>query len=203
MVSRRLPFACLLILLITACGGEQPSLDRIPDDGIILAFGDSLTFGTGVKPTESYPAVLQRLTGRKVINAGVPGELTAAGTKRLPGLLDKHQPNLLILIHGGNDMLRKKDLVIAGNNLRTMIEMARARGIPVVMMAVPNPTLILSPAEFYEEVASSMLVPIEINAISDVLQYPGNKSDGVHPNSKGYRMMAEQLYDFLQILGAI
>jgi len=194
--------AILLVLLISGCG-DKLSINPIPDDGVILAFGDSLTFGTGVNREESYPAVLQALTGRKVINAGVPGELTADGMKRLPSLLNEHTPNLLILIHGGNDMLRKKNLEIATDNLRAMIEMAKARDISVVMMAVPNPTLILSPAEFYEKLAGSMEVPIEVDAISDILQYPGNKSDSVHPNAKGYRMMAESLQELLQSLGAI
>jgi lysophospholipase L1-like esterase len=129
--------------------------------------------------------------------------LTAKGLERLPGLLDKHQPDLLILIHGGNDMLRKKSLQKATDNLRQMIALSRNRGIPVVMMAVPNPTLVLSPADFYEELASEMSVPIEIDAIADILQYPSNKSDAVHPNAKGYRMMAESLQDLLSSTGAL
>jgi lysophospholipase L1-like esterase len=199
----RIPAVILLILIISGCSGDDASIDRIPDNGVILAFGDSLTFGTGVKREESYPAVLQTLTGRKVVNAGVPGEVTADGMKRLPRLLEEHNPNLLILIHGGNDMLRKKNLNVATKNLRSMIEMARSRDIPVVMMAVPNPTIFLSPAEFYEELANSMKVPIEVDAISDILQYPSNKSDSVHPNAKGYRMMAESLNELLQSLNAI
>ena len=77
------------------------------------------------------------------------------------------------------------------------------RNVPVVMMAVPNPTLILSPADFYEELAEEMNVPIEVDAIADVLQYPSNKSDAVHPNDKGYRMMAESLHELLQSAGAL
>ena len=203
MRIRRISSAILFVLIISGCSGEDASIDRIPDDGVILAFGDSLTFGTGVKREESYPAILQTLSGRKVINAGEPGEVTTDGMQRLPGLLKEHNPNLLILIHGGNDMLRKKNLDVAIENLRSMIEMARNRDIPVVMMAVPNPTLILSPAEFYEELADSMKVPIEVDAISDILQYPSNKSDSVHPNAKGYRMMAESLNELLQSLNAI
>ena len=193
----------LLVFWLAGCGNSGPQFDSIPVDGSILAFGDSLTYGTGVKKHESYPSVLQELTGRTVINAGVPGELTANGLQRLPGLLDQHQPDLLILVHGGNDMLRKKNLAKAVENLRQMIELSRNRNIPVAMMAVPNPTLILSPAEFYEELATEMNVPIEVDAIADILQYPGNKSDAVHPNAKGYRMMAESIHELLTSAGAL
>lgn len=192
-----------LALNLSGCGGGQPQIDPIPEDGTILAFGDSLTHGSGVNKEQSYPSQLARLINRKVINAGIPGELSADGLKRLPGLLDQHQPRLMILIHGGNDMLRKKNLNKAADNLRAMIREARNRNIAVVMMAVPNPTLILSPAGFYEVVADELNVPIEVDAISDILQYPGNKSDAIHPNEKGYRMMAERLKTLLQDANAL
>jgi len=190
-------------LVIGGCADRSAGLTPLAEDAVILAFGDSLTHGTGVKREHSYPTVLQRLTGRKVINAGVPGEVTATGVKRLLDLLTKYQPDLLIIIHGGNDMLRKKNLDMATNNLKTMILMAQERNVQVVMMAVPNPTLILSPAEFYEELANNMGVPIEVDAISDILQYPSNKSDAIHPNEKGYRMMAESLHELLLSKGAL
>ena len=146
---------------------------------------------------------MQQISGRKVINAGKPGELSAEGLRRLPNVLSEHSPDLLILVHGGNDMLRKKNLDMATNNIRTMILTAQERNIQVVMMAVPNPTLILSPADFYEELADSMGIPIEVDAISNILQFPANKSDTVHPNAKGYRIMAERIHALLVSYGAL
>lgn len=90
-------------LLLTACGG--PKLEALPADATILAFGDSLTAGTGVSSENSYPAVLARLLERKVINAGVPGEVTEDGKARLPRLLDEHSVQLVVICHGGNDFL--------------------------------------------------------------------------------------------------
>nr|WP_305909554.1 GDSL-type esterase/lipase family protein [Methylomarinum sp. Ch1-1]MDP4522473.1 GDSL-type esterase/lipase family protein [Methylomarinum sp. Ch1-1] len=98
-------FACFLMLLF---GCEQPpQLNKLPTEAVILAFGDSLTYGTGASPQRNYPSVLSQLTGLQVINAGIPGEISRNGRKRLPDILDKQQPDLLILIHGGNDILRK------------------------------------------------------------------------------------------------
>lgn len=188
----------LLVPVLTACGGSSNSLTPLSNDAIILAFGNSLTFGTGTTPDKSYPAVLQELSGRKVINAGVSGELSAEGLSRLPGLLEEHNPDLLILIHGGNDILKKRNLDRAADNLKAMISLAHSKGVQVVMMAIPNPTLILSPAEFYEVVAEETGVPIEVDAIADILQFPANKADTVHPNARGYRQMAERLYALLQ-----
>ncbi|HTS86232.1 MAG TPA: GDSL-type esterase/lipase family protein, partial [Usitatibacter sp.] len=86
-----------LALLLGACGGTKAKLDKLDRGATVLAFGDSLTFGTGANPDESYPAVLAQLTGLKVVNAGVPGELSAEGLARLPDAIDEAKPRLLIL----------------------------------------------------------------------------------------------------------
>jgi acyl-CoA thioesterase-1 len=191
-----------LLLLVSACS-DQPRLKPLPRDGVILAFGDSLTFGTGASRDQSYPAVLSRIISRTVINAGVPGEVSAGGLKRLPGELDRHHPQLLIVIHGGNDILRSLGFSQAADNIHKMIEMARDRGIDVVMLGVPRPGLILSAPDFYEEVAAATGTPIDVDAIADILQYPANKSDGIHPNARGYQMMAERIQELLKDAGAI
>ena len=94
--------AALLLLAIGlgACSDSKPQLPLLSADAVILAFGDSLTFGTGANSEHSYPAELARLTGLTVINAGIPGEVTAQGVRRLPALLDRYKPQLLLLCHG-------------------------------------------------------------------------------------------------------
>ena len=91
-------------LLMAGCDTKHASI--LSDNARILAFGDSLTYGTGAQKGEDYPSVLASLTGLEIINAGIPGEVSSDGLKRLPNLLDEHQPDLLILVHGGNDILK-------------------------------------------------------------------------------------------------
>ena len=106
-------YMLLMLIGLTGCSSDL-ELPPLNNDAVILSFGDSLTSGTGANKAESYPAYLEQLISRKVINAGVPGELSERGLKRLPALLEEHQPDLLILCHGGNDLLRKKDLAQMG-----------------------------------------------------------------------------------------
>ncbi len=191
-----------VLLLLCSCGSSH-TLQPLATDAVILAFGDSLTYGTGTDRSLSYPTVLASMTGMTVVNEGVPGEVSSKGMARLPTVLDTHKPDLLVLIHGGNDMLRRTGMQQAKHNLRAMITLARSRGIDVVMLGVPKPGLILSAADFYEEIAEETGTPIDNDAIADILQYPANKSDAVHPNADGYRMLAEAVYDLLSDNGAI
>lgn len=190
-------------VLVTACGDEPVALPGLAPDAIILAFGDSLTYGTGAGDYQSYPAVLADRTGRRVINAGVPGEESAGGLRRLPGLLDRYRPNLLILSHGGNDILRKRDAAVIETNIRAMIRTSRERNIPVVMLAVPNVGLFLSPADFYQDIAADMQVPIEDDILADVLGDNRYKSDYVHPNAAGYARIADAVQALLTKHGAL
>jgi len=198
-----IPVLCVLLLFISACGDETPRLSPLSSDAVILAFGDSLTYGNGAKENESYPAVLQELSGRMVINAGVSGEESEPGLKRLVGVLEKYQPQLLILCHGGNDLLRKKDLNKMESNIRNMIQLAKDKNIPVVMLGVPKPGLFLSSFEVYKKIADSTDIVFMEDLIPEILADKSLKSDTVHPNKDGYQVMAESIYSTLKESGAL
>ena len=196
--------ALLLVAAFAAgCGGPKAKLDKLDGSAVVLAFGDSLTFGTGATPAEAYPAVLERRIGRKVVNAGVPGETSGQGLERLPEVLDEVKPRLLILCHGGNDFLRRLDDARAAENVREMIRLARARGIPTVLLATPKPGLPPSIPAFYGEIAAELGVPFEEAVVRAVLFDAGLKSDMVHPNGAGYARIAEAVEKVLKKAGAI
>jgi lysophospholipase L1-like esterase len=184
--------------MLASCGKAVPKLAPLAPDAVVLALGDSLTFGTGAAATQSYPAALERLIGRKVVSAGVPGEVSASGLARLPAVLDHVQPQLLILCHGGNDLLRQLDTGALARNLRAMVRLARDRGIPVVLIAVPKPGLFPSAHPIYAEIAAELGVPIEQDALAQILTDNQLKSDPIHPNAQGYARLAERIADLLK-----
>lgn len=158
----------------------------------ILAFGDSLTYGYGASMEESYPKRLEHLIGREVINAGVPGEVSAEGLQRLPKLLEQYNPALLILCHGGNDILQKKDFTQLRTNLEAMILLAQSKGTEVILIAVPEFGLLgLTPPSLYHELSEKHLLPIEEDILPHLLNDNRYKSDLIHPNAAGYEQMAK------------
>ncbi len=190
------------LTLLAACG-KSPQVPALGANDVVLAFGDSLTYGTGASQDESFPAQLQSLIGRKVVNAGVPGEVSADGLQRIPAALEEAQPKLLILCHGGNDFLRKLSDAEAAANVRAMIKLAKDKGIGVVLVATPKPGFSLSPPDFYAALAKEFSLPFNDNAIGNVLRDNALKSDLVHPNVKGYAQIAEALAKLLKKSGAV
>lgn len=182
-----------LLLVLPALSGckDRPAIAHLETDAVILAFGDSLTYGTGAPRDESYPAQLQRLLNRQVINAGIPGEVSAAGLARLPEVLAEHRPGLVILCHGGNDFLRQHDTVLVRNNLREMVSLIKGSGMDVILVSVPRMGLLLAPAPFYAEIAKEFNIPVVEETLTDVLGKPSLKSDRIHPNARGYGILAE------------
>jgi lysophospholipase L1-like esterase len=195
-------FLAALVLLAAGCG-QSAKLPPLPSDAVILAFGDSLTYGTGANEGESYPAQLEQLVGRRVARSGVPGEVTAQALQRLPGALDEHEPRLLLLCIGGNDFLRRLGNEQAEANVRAMVKLAKSRGVQVFLIGTPEPGLRISPPGFYERIAREFALPYEESVIADVLTDASLKSDQVHPNARGYRIIAERIAADLRKSGAI
>ncbi|MDT8281730.1 MAG: arylesterase [Gammaproteobacteria bacterium] len=193
---------CLVPLLIVACS-DNTQLQALDINATVLAFGDSLTYGTGTSRDKAYPAILQTLIRRKVINVGIPGETSEQGLRRLPALLDAYHPDLIIICHGGNDILRKLDLSKTQKNIQQMIDLARHNNTEVILIAVPAFNLFLSKVAIYQSLANDNNIPIEDNSLAKILASNALKSDYIHPNSTGYQQLAEDISQLLKRYWAI
>ncbi|GGX52915.1 arylesterase [Saccharospirillum salsuginis] len=192
----------LIAVLLMGCS-QDPSLQPLHSGSRILAFGDSLTEGVGADDAAAYPAVLSSLTGLEVINAGISGEISAEGLRRLPTVLDRYEPDLVVLCHGGNDLLRKMDPALTKANLAAMIELIREHGAEVVLISVPEPGIFLSSADYYAEVAKAYDVPVEDDILTELQGDSGMKSDRVHFNAAGYSAMAQAVKRLMEQNGAL
>ena len=195
----------LMVFLLTGCTDSQFELTPLTKSSVILAYGDSLTFGNGASnsATQSYPSVLRRLTGIKVVNAGVSGEVSAAALKRLPAVLGRTNPDLVILCHGGNDLMKRLGGDQLKSNLDEMIGLIKRRGAEVVLIGVPAPNLSFKAPNLYAELAQQHGIPIDVATLPAILSNPRLKSDPVHPNAAGYQLMAENIYTLLSDAGAL
>jgi len=190
----------LLIALLTlaACSNE-PQFPPLPKGANVLILGDSLSHGTGAAEGEDYPSLLAANTDWNIINAGVPGDTSAGGLQRLPGLLDRHEVDLLIVELGGNDFIRRVPQQETINNLRTILSEARANNIQPLLLAIPAFSPFgaavgsLSDHELYQQLAKETNTPLVEDIFSDVLAKNALKSDPIHPNAEGYRLVEEGL----------
>ncbi|MBU1927938.1 arylesterase [bacterium] len=170
-------------------------MHTLDENATILAFGDSITYGFGVSKYESYPSILEKLTKRRVINAGINGDTSEDALQRFPNILKNNSIQMMILCIGGNDLLQKVPLRTMKENIIKIIQMAKEKNIEVVLIAVPDFSILgLSPLALYEDIAEEERVYLIKGLLSEVLSSQRLKSDYIHPNTSGYRYMAETIY---------
>jgi lysophospholipase L1-like esterase len=199
--------ALAFAIALSGCGEKAARLPKLEPGEAIVAFGDSLTYGTGARESESYPAVLATLIGREVVRAGVPGEVTAQGVRRLPEVIEEFQPRLVIVCLGGNDMLRHVPQQETVANLEQILALIKESGAKAVLLATPQPSIAgavfqhLSAPDFYRQVADAQQVPLIEDAIADVVSDPQLKVDPLHPNAAGHALLSERIFAALQSMG--
>ena len=155
----------------SGCGSNK-KIKPVNSDTVILAFGDSITAGTGANKNESYPDFLEEILNCKVINSGVPGETSEGGLHRINSDLNKFNPDLVILCHGGNDFLKNNDETEVTFNLEQMILSIQESGADAVLIGVPKPGLFLKVPAFYKELSNKYDVPLQSKIIKEILSSP-------------------------------
>jgi len=180
---------------------------------VILFFGNSLTAGYGVDPDQRFTDIIQDKIDSldlpyEVINAGVSGETTASGGSRLDWVIKQQKVDVFVLELGANDGLRGIPTEETRKNLATMIDKVREKDsktdiLLTGMMVPPNmgPDYSESFTRIFPEVASQKNVSIMPFLLKDVAGEPDlNLEDGIHPNKKGHKIVAENLWPYLKPL---
>ena len=199
----KLSFLLFIAFILLGCNSSNsPKLSALNNNDVILAFGDSLTKGVGVKAQNSYPSVLAELTGLDVINSGVSGETTHGGLKRFRQTIIEHNPSLVILLEGGNDILRNISHAQIEKNLEQMIGIAQSLKVQIVLIGVPEKSLFSDSAPFYNILAEKFNLVFNAELISNLMRTPSMKSDSIHFNKEGYALMAKEIYELLLESGA-
>ncbi len=168
--------------------------NRRPHGTAIVCFGDSLTAGTGAEAGASYPAHLARLLGREVINSGVPGDTTAAALARLQRDVLAHSPRIVCITLGGNDLKNGVSREEAFANLEAIVRKIHAAGAVVVVAGIDLPLLGRGFGDGYRDLArrtGTVLIP---NVYKGLMGRPELMSDPVHPNGRGYEVLARRVY---------
>jgi acyl-CoA thioesterase I len=224
--GRRLVHACVCAFLFavwSACGaredatasfdssthGSASSTTAAPAPRIVC-LGDSLTAGLGVSPEEAYPALLQRQLRQagyphEVINAGVSGDTSAGGLRRLDWSMDGNT-RIVIVALGANDGLRGLPVTELKRNLSAIIAKAKARHADVLlagMEAPPNfgPSYVRDFRRTYVDVARTNDVPFVPFLLAGVAGIPRlNQTDGIHPTAEGQQRIADLLWPELERL---
>lgn len=194
-----IPLILLLLLVWWILPGQDnyPIVNKFPVGDAIVSFGDSLTYGTGAAKGFEYPTQLARLINEPIINMGKPGDTTASALKRVDNVI-QHNPKMVIITLGGNDLKNGVPKTQASENLQLIIRKLQQEGALVVLGGIEIPLFGRDYAGFYEEIArstGSLYVP---NIYEGVLGKPQMMSDRIHPNNHGYQRIAEHFYKAIQ-----
>ena len=184
--------------------------DAPPARPRIVAFGDSLTIGLGLLEQEAYPALLQNKINEagyqfEVVNAGVSGDTSAGGLRRLDWALEGNV-KVLIVAFGGNDGLRGLPVAQMKENLSQIIDKARERNIVIILAGME------APPNFGQEYATGfrqafrdvalnkrvLFIPFLLNNVAGKPEL--NQADGIHPNQQGTQIVADTVWSVLEPL---
>lgn len=195
----------LLVLQLASCAAAPAA--PAAEERVIVAFGDSLTVGLGVDAGRTYPALLGERLKRegydyRVINAGVSGDTTAGGLRRVDWAL-RLKPEIVILELGVNDALRGQKLTAVRANLDQLVSRFQAAGARVLVagMRLPPNYGDRYAEDFhrlYGDVArarNAPLMPFFLDAVGAVAHL--NQADGIHPTAEGYAIVVDRLWPYL------
>lgn len=191
-------YSRLLWLVVCMCfvsGCVDRNVKNIGAEGkVIICFGDSITFGSGSQKGEDFPSVLAKMAIRQVINAGIEGDVTATALKRLDSDVLDREPFLVIIEFGGNDFLNKIPLEETVKNIETMIKILHKKGIMVAVFDIGTNMVMSEYGAEYKRLSKQYGAIFIPQVLEGIMNEPSLKSDVMHPNAKGYKIVAHRVF---------
>ncbi|MCK9594367.1 MAG: GDSL-type esterase/lipase family protein [Candidatus Omnitrophica bacterium] len=184
---------CAAAVLI--CGCARPNIANLDSRGKnIICFGDSITKGHGAGPKADYPSALIQMTSMPVVNAGINSDTTAEALKRVGTDVLSKDPLLVIVEFGGNDFLNKIPFEETIGNMEEIIKAILAKGAMVAIADISGPEVMASYGAAYKELSVKYRTILIPGILSGIFTNPALKSDFVHPNDQGYKIVAHRIY---------
>lgn len=189
----------LLALVVALVAGwwyleVRPPRGAKPSAGeTVVMFGDSLVEGVGSSPGRDLPSLVSERIGRPVLNAGRRGDTAAALVERLDADVLTRDPRVVIVLVGGNDFLRRVPRDQTFDALGRTVERIRARGAGVVIVAVSLGLVSDQYGALYEALARRTGAALVTDVLGGILGHGELMSDQVHPNDRGYAIMADRI----------
>ncbi len=170
-----------------------------PRSGPIVAFGDSLVYGVGASPNHDFISLLSQKIGEPIVNLGVPGDTTEDGLARINTVIEK-KPRLVLVLLGGNDYLKRKPAEETFSNVGTIIDRLHASGAVVIVLGVRGGLLSDHFDTQFEALAEEKQTGYVPDVLDGIIGHATLMSDQIHPNDKGYAIIAEKVYPTLKKL---
>jgi lysophospholipase L1-like esterase len=190
-----LPAITLSCAALMCSGCAKTNITNIESRGAnIVCFGDSITVGFGAPEEKDYPTALANMISSPVINAGLNGDISSEALKRLDiDVLDK-DPLLVIVEFGGNDFLRQIPLQETVSNMEEMIKKIHAAGAMVAIADISNSIVMGQYGREYKELSKKYQTVFIPKLLYGIVTDPELKSDFIHPNAQGYKIIAHRVY---------
>jgi lysophospholipase L1-like esterase len=186
-------FACFLALSLVSCAKRQ--IKNIDSKGTnIICFGDSITFGHGANPGENYPAYLGKMIALEVVNSGLDSDTSADGLQRIDSDVLEKEPRLVIIEFGGNDFLQKVPMDQTIANVKAMVDKIQAKGAMAAIFDISSGMIMSNYRSAFRKIADEKQAIFIPNALEGIITNPELKSDFIHPNGIGYKMVAHRVY---------
>jgi len=186
-------FYCSIVLLLVGCAKREiKNIDAKGTD--IVCFGDSITFGYGAQPGEDYPTALAKMIDLPVINSGIDGDTSSEALKRLKSDILDRNPRLVIIEFSGNDFLRKIPKEVTLNNIREMVDQAQSKGAMVAIVDISAGMFLSEYRTAFYKLARGKGAIFIPHILSGIITNPRMKSDFLHPNAEGYKIIAQRIY---------